>query len=154
MKAKTVLLGIGVAVAGLALVGWQKAKNLKDTFDMMSLVPVGIRKVDFISLTTTKLNVDIRLVNPTTQAFSINGVVATLKRLVVYYKGKYLGSADLNISAIDVPANGTALIKDIPVTVENLAAITVLLDLGNIDMKNLQITATIEALGSEYQITQ
>lgn len=154
MKAKTVLIGLGIAIGGLALVGWQKAKSLKDTFDKMSIVPVALRKVDFISLTTTRLNVDVRLVNPTQQAFSVSGVVATLKRLIVFYKGKYVGSADLNITAFDVPANGTSLIKDIPLTVENFAALSILLDIGNIDMKNLQITATIEALGSEYQITQ
>ncbi|WDO13049.1 hypothetical protein MH928_17220 [Flavobacterium sp. WW92] len=152
MKTKTILIGLGVAVVGLAILGAAKVKNLADIFDKMSIKPVGIRKISFLNLSSTKFNLDVRLVNPTNQAFSVNGVVATLTRLVIYYKGKYLAEADLNISEIEVPANGSVVISDIPVTADNLAALEVLFDFGNLNMKNLEITATVSALGIEYQI--
>lgn len=153
MKTSHLIIG-GVAVIGaVSYLGYKKVESLADTFDKMTIKPVGARNFK-PSWGSLKFNLDVALHNPTAQDFAVNGMVATLKRLVMNYKGQFLGYADLNIDEISIPKFNTLVIRDLPITVGTGILIQNLLSVTSLDFNDLQITAVIEALGSEFTISQ
>lgn len=153
MKTKTLLIAGALAVAGFAIFSYNKVTNLIDIFSKMTIQPVGLRNLK-VSFTAITFNLDIDLKNPTSQDFAVSGYVATLKRLVINYKGQFLGVADVNIDEVAVPKFNSLRIKDLPVVVAPKTLVQNIMTITSLDYKDLQITAVIEALGTEYTITQ
>lgn len=119
----------------------------------MTIAPAGVRNIK-VSLTSITFNLDVALKNPTGQDFAVSGYVATLKRIIINYKGQFLGVADVNIDEIGVPKFNTLVIRDLPVVVATSALLQNIMTITSLDYKDLQITAVVEALGTEYTITQ
>lgn len=153
MKTKTLLITAGIAIAGIALLGYKKVTDLQATFDRMSLYPVGVRNIK-VGWLQTKLDIDVAFKNPTNMDFAVNGVVATLRRIYVNYKGKVLGVAEVNIDSISIPAYQTLVIKDLTVIASNPDLLQNVIALTSISLSDLQITAVVDVMGTEFTLTQ
>jgi len=162
MKTKNILITAGVAIGAIALLGYRKATNLQYVFERMTITPAGVRNVKLTNFgSLIKFELDVKLTNPTSQAFAVNGMVATLRALQISYKGKHFGDAFVNIDEISIPPYNSLVIKNLPVSVQtttvldSLSTISSVNDLMNIiNINDIKITAIIEALGTEYTITQ
>lgn len=152
MKTKHLLIGGGVAIAALALYGYKKVVDLTATFDAMTIKPSSIRKIK-LSWSSLTFNLDIRINNPTAQDFAVNGLVATLKSIVINYKGKYLGTAVVNIDEIMIPKFSSLVIRDLPIIIENSELLENIWTITDLTINDLTITAVVEVLGSEYTIS-
>jgi len=153
MKTKTILITAGLALAGIALIGYKKVTDLQATFDKMKLYPVGVRNIK-IGWLQTKLDIDVAFKNPTNMDFAVNGVIATLRRIYVSYKGKTLGVAEVNIDSISIPAYQTLVIKNLTVIASNPDLLQNALSLTEISISDLQITAVVDVMGNEFTLTQ
>lgn len=153
MKTKTLLITAGIAIAGIAVLGYKKATDLQATFDKMSLYPVGVRNIK-VGWLQTKLDIDVAFKNPTNMDFAVNGVIATLRRIYVNYKGKVLGVAEVNIDSISIPAYQTLVIKDLTVIASNPDLLQNVIALTSISLSDLQITAVVDVMGTEFTLTQ
>lgn len=152
MKTKHLLIGGGVAIAALALYGYKKVVDLTATFDAMTIKPSSIRKIK-LSWSSLNFNLDVRINNPTAQDFAVNGLVATLKSIVINYKGKYLGTAVVNIDEIMIPKFSSLVIRDLPIIIENSELLENIWTITDLTINDLTITAVVEVLGSEYTIS-
>lgn len=152
MKTKHLLIGGGVAIAALALYGYKKVVDLTATFDAMTIKPSSIRnpKLKWSSLT---FDLDIRINNPTSQDFAVNGLVATLKSIVINYKGKFLGTAVVNIDEIMIPKFSSLVIRDLPILIENSVLLKNIWTITGLSVNDFTITGVVEVLGSEYTIS-
>lgn len=153
MKAKTILIGAGLAIVGVALLGYTKVTDLQWIFSKMTIKPVAIRKIK-ISFSSISFNLDIQLTNPTTQDFAVNGYGARLTKVIVSKNGKPLGVSIVNMGEISVPAYGSFVIKDVPVIVIPSVVLENLDTIFQTGIEDLQISSVIEVLGEEYVITQ
>lgn len=153
--AKKILITSGIIIGALALVGWRKAKNLQSVFDKMKIKPVALSNFD-ISLSRLFFKVDISFENPSSEDFSLNGYVVSLKKIDIYYNGIYIGQATTNLISISVPANSTLIVYDIPVEipVKSLPYIILQAITNGLSLSSLKINATVNALGKDYLITQ
>lgn len=153
MKTKTILITAGIAITGLAILGYKKVTELQATFDKMTLYPVGVRNVK-LGWLQTRLDIDVAFKNPTNMDFAVNGVVATLRRIYVNYKGKVLGVAEVNIDSITIPAYQTLVLKNLTVTVSNTDLLESAISLTEISLSDLQISAVVDVMGNEFILTQ
>lgn len=152
MKAKTVFIGVGLFLAGLAYVGWQKIQALKAVFDKMTIRPSGISGISLnLEYFTFKLSFEIH--NPTAEAFSVTGAsIAKIKRILVYRSGKFLGQATLNLEELDIPAISSIEIKNVPFQVSVQNIVENLSTIQDLKLSDLTIVCIVEVLGKEYVI--
>lgn len=155
MKTKNIIITAGIAVTALALFGYKKVADLQYVFERMTITPSAVRNFKIANFgATIKFDLDVKLTNPTSQAFAVNGMVATLRALKINYKGKHLGDAFVNIDEISIPPYNFLILKNLPVAVATTTLLDNLSTLTSINVNDLQVTAIIEALGTEYTITQ
>src|SRR5690606_13673390 len=151
MSAKGVLLTIGLAIGGLAWLGYRKVKSLKAVFDNMTIAPSGIRNLK-LGIKEVSFLLDFTITNPASEAFSVSGAsIASLNRIMVYKDGNLIGMATVNMGAIEIPSNGELTIKNVPFKIATESALNLLLQ-DNIDINKLTILAVIDVLGNEYTI--
>lgn len=151
MKTKTLIVsGIGVLVA-LAVIGYKKVADLQAIFDKMTIDPAGIRNIK-LSWSTVSFNLDVKLTNTTSQAFTVTGIPATFRRMYISYRGTFLGAAEVHLDAINIPAFSSVILKDLPVVVDTKAIISQLGNLQNISTNDLTVAAVIAVAGKEFTI--
>lgn len=153
-KAKKILLIVAVLAASIIAYGAYKAWQLKAIFDQMTIKPGGLPKNIKASLTNMRFELDVVLSNPTAEKFALTGYVATLKKVMVKYKGVYLGQANVNIDEIIVPDNSTAIIPNVPIDVATTALLDNLMVFtsGAFKLSDFEIKGEVEVLGKIYQI--
>lgn len=156
MKAKTILIGAGIALlAGVAFAA-KKLKTLQAVFDEMTISPADIS--DFKVKGTfpffeIHFKLDIKITNPTTEAFSVSGAsLAVLKSISIYRKGEFLAKADLNLTELIIQPKSSVVIKYIPFTASAVNVLQNALTMSSININELTIIATVEVLGTEYEI--
>lgn len=154
---KKVLLVGGLFAAGLSVLAYNKAKNLSGIFDQMTIRPHGIPKNIKINLTQITFDIDIVLNNPTGQDFAVSGYVATLSQVMVYFKGKFLGVANVLIDDISVPRYDSLVLKNIPVTVATSTILSNIMTIydqlqSTTAMSDIKFTAVVDVLGVNYEI--
>lgn len=152
MKLKHILIASGLFIGAAAAFGYQKVKNLQAIFDKMSIKPVDISGLN-VGAVRIKFKLDIKIVNPTNEYFSVSGAsVARLKTLSIFRNGDYLGTANLDLEEIDIPANSYKLLKYVPFEVDTLNLVTNIFSMASVDISQLTIVATVDVLGTEYII--
>ena len=153
MNLKKVLIASGIALAGMAFLGYQKVQNLKSVFDRMTIRPSGLSNIKVIGLSTLRFDLSIKITNPTNEAFSVSGIsLATFKRIMVYRKGEYLGMATINLGEIEIPAGQTIEIKNVPFEAATINVLKNLLTIESLSIDQLTMVAVVEVLGTEYTI--
>lgn len=101
---------------------------------------------------TMNFDIDILLKNPAYEDFAVTGYVATLVQVNAFFKNKYVGSADVFIDEISVPANDILILHDIPMSVNYLNALQNINDIENLTINDFSFTGVIEVLGVKYEI--
>lgn len=148
---KKILFISALVLGGLAYLGWRKVENLKEHFSKLKILPIGVS--DFkATLKEIRFKVDVQIYNPEPESFDVSGIIATLKRLNVYWKGQFLATGSLNITSISIPAKDKLILHDIEVIVPLTNVMQVLTVLDTISVNDLQVEAVVEALGENYLI--
>ncbi|UUC45591.1 hypothetical protein [Flavobacterium cerinum] len=151
--AKKILITGGVIIVGLALMGWNKAKNLTKVFSKIDIIPSLPKNID-INWKRLFFKLDITFTNGSNEDLSLNGYVVTLKRLDIYYDGKYVASAYPYLTSISIPAYNSLIVHDIPVEIPLTAMPNIVLQITDFNLSLLKVNATVDVLGKEYLITQ
>lgn len=156
---KNLLIAGALTLVGLSLLASEKIDNLIAIFDKMTIkpnsVPKNIKLLNpnkFGIPQTLSFDIDIILKNPTGEDFAASGYIADLTKVNVYYKEKFLGSANVNINEISVPKTDTLILYNIPIQVQTLNILSNAAAITNININDLIFTGTIEVLGIEYEI--
>ena len=160
MSLRKIVIGVGiVAVVGYYLLG-NKVKKIIEEFQNVKVYPVAFKNLDAkwndgIPYVTFKL--DLRMFNPTPVNFNASIVAVTLKRILFYDKKKLLfGSSEVNINALNIPANSSIVLKDILVKLDLQTAITTAITiLGNdgFNVKEIRTEAVVSILGIDYKLS-
>ncbi len=144
------LLGLAAILGAVYYFGKNKAKDFKVFYKNLKISLLGLSNIGWKNGKIT-LDVSLKFANNSDVDFSLStGGALTLNRIFFYSKaGEKLGVANLNMSHIEIPANGSLILKNIPATVpiteiEDFFG-TALSIFSNID--NLKIKLEITALG-------
>ena len=141
------LLGIGAL--------WYKSKlnKWKETMKKLKALPTGIRNFD-INFKRMRFNLDVTIYNPTNDNFNPDGVVATVKRIILKDKtAKRIATITVNKSFLSIPAIGKHVLKDLIVEVPILENISNWQNLSQIkSINDIQTETILGVLGKEYSI--
>lgn len=152
MKTKHILLAVGTAFAGLMVYAYKRVTETKAIMQQMDIWPSDISNIA-AGLTWFRFNISFKIENPTDADFSVSGLgLITVKRIMVYRKGRYLGMSEVNISDIEIPAKTTREIKHIPFKIETANVLRNILTIESFSLEELRIVAVLEVLGSEYTL--
>lgn len=149
---KKVILGTIVAVGIYSLVKFNK---VKESVGELKLKINGLSNLD-ISIKQIRFNLSLKILNPTNEHIGINTYKLLKLHQIKFYNKRnkaYLGTANVNISDVQIPGKNAIEIKDIPtrLPVENLISNLDLFQ-GNIDDK-LLINLHFESLGKQFVLT-
>ncbi|KFF17373.1 hypothetical protein [Flavobacterium hydatis] len=160
MSVKKIVIGAGIlAIAGYFYLE-QRVKKIIEQFEFVRIYPVAFKKLDakwndakpFVTF-----NLDLKLVNPTAQNFSAQLTAVTLKRILFYdKKNMLLGTANVNVKAINIAANSSMIIPNVPVQLDLQTAITNVLGALNVSSFNssdIRIEVIVSILGTEHKIS-
>jgi hypothetical protein len=160
MSVRKIIIGVGiVAVVGYYLLG-NKIKRIVEQFQYVKVYPVAFKKFDVkwndgVPFVTFLL--DLKMVNPTGVTFDANIVAVTLKRILFYDKRNMLfGSSEVNINAINIPANSSIVLKEIPVKLDLQTAITTAITILRNDgfkINEIRTEAVVSILGIDYTLS-
>lgn len=167
--------GVKIALGAVAIIaltgvfGYNKAMQLTDTFGKMTMKVVGVSKVKIKGGTWQNLfkdavltfNISLYFHNPTADDFTVSGFgVASLKKVGIFIKNKFVGESVVNISEISIPSNNELIIHDLPVSVsvgnvmDVVPDIISLVNSNNNDFLNsMKVSATLDVAGTEFEIT-
>ena len=154
MGIKTIL-GVGaLAIGGMVYFGKDKYNQYNGVLKSLQFKIKGVKNIQ-LKNGNVSFDLDMQLVNPTATAIDVPGEKIVVKTLHFYTPtGKYLGDANTNLSNIDMPANGTRLITNIPVSL-SLATIgnsfSEILTIIS-DTSVLKIKADMEAFGHSFTL--
>jgi len=150
---KTVLSLGALAATGIAVFSKGKYGEYKNVINSLQFKIEKIKKVSFQNGVT--FDVDINIINPTNTAIDVPGKQLVIKSIQFFAKnGNKLGVAQPNLSNIQLPANGSRLITNIPVQLslseigENFSEI---LDIAS-NPKNIILSLEVEAFGQAFTI--
>ena len=149
---KKVILGL---VAGIGIYSLVKYQKVKESLGELSIKISGINNLK-ANFTQIRFNLSFVIHNPTNTHIGVNTYkLLSLKQIKFYNKtnNAYLGTANVNFSNIQIPANQTLEIKDVPTVlpVKNILS-NLKLFRGNIE-ENLLIKLQFESLGKQFELT-
>lgn len=152
---KNILIISTLVVGGLAFYGYKKLQQIKAIFSVMEILPVGFSNFDFnLKSGKIRMKIDVKLINNSTDDLFVSGAgLAVLKKIVILYKGVYLGEGEVNINAIHLPANNVLIIKNTPIEGSAMNLLANAKNLMNFSIDDVTIIGTIEAMGKQYEIS-
>lgn len=158
---RNLLIAGTLGIIAFGLMASDKIDQLTAIFGQMTIKPNSLPKnIRFSNPNvlgipkTLSFDIDIILKNPTAEDFAVSGYVATLTNVNVYFKGKMLGNAAVNIDEVSVPSNDTMILHDINIKVEALDILQNATAFQNINVNDLTFTGTIDVLGIAYEVGQ
>jgi hypothetical protein len=149
---KKILFGVIAIISLFAIYGYKKAKDMADIFAKITVKPNSLPKDVKINFNTISFTIDILMENPTVDDFAVTGYIATLSKVKVFYKQKYLGEAKVNIYEISVPGKGQLILHDIPVVLPVDNILSNATDFLNLNINDLTFTGIIDVAGNEFEI--
>lgn len=157
---RNILIGGAILGTVMFLIAKDKIETAIDVFSKINIKPNGIPKnVSFSDPNALDIpqkihfTIDILLNNPAFQELSVSGFgVASLKSIDIYFKDIQLGTANLQLDEIVVPAQSQTIIKDIPFTGNTLSVLSNATAFANAKASDFKFTGIIEVLGIEYEI--
>ncbi len=151
---KTLLAVAGVAVGGGLLLGKNKFDEYRNVLNQMKFKIKSVKGIKLISGNVV-FDVDMELTNPTDVAITVPGKKLVVKNLHFFTpSGKKLGVASPNISDIDMPANGSRIITNVPATISLDAVGSSFSEVLSVvlDPTKLKVTADLEAFGRSFSV--
>ncbi|MBK5192981.1 MAG: hypothetical protein JJE07_07175 [Flavobacteriaceae bacterium] len=154
MSIKLLLGAAAIAAGGFIYFGKDKYDKYNSVLTNLQFKIKSVKKVNMVNGIVV-FDADIEVQNPTNMAIDVPGNQILLKNIHFYSKsGAYLGIATPNIADIQLPANGSRLITNIPVKVSLKTIGNSFSEILGIvsNPKNLHITADIEAFGQSITV--
>ena len=154
MGIKTKHIIIGGAILGIGAIWYSsKLNKWKETMTKLKAIPTGLRNFD-VNFKRMRFNLDVTLYNPTNDNFSPDGIIATVKRIILKDKTeKRIATITVNKSFISIPAKGKFGLKDLIVEIPVLENISNWQNLSKIrSVNDIQIETILSVLGKEYSI--
>ena len=146
----------GAALAGLALLGKNKASTLGYVIDKLDVSVKKMRNIKLSGLTVLNLIVDVQLYNPTAENLTLTaGKVVRLVKMEFYdTTGRFLGESYPNIDGIEIPARSGLTLTGIPVklNLQNADALINAALSSAMSESSLNYKLTFEALGQSFTI--
>lgn len=151
---KKVLYVAGGALVVSSIVGFQKVSKIKNIFDKMEITPDSFSKFSpDIPKALIRFNLNVKLSNKISDDLYVTGVsVATLKEIIIFYKGTYIATAKVNITEISIPGNTDLIIKNIPVEVAGVNVLQNVTSFLNFDFNLITVKGVIRVLNVDYLI--
>jgi hypothetical protein len=157
-KKTAIIIGLVLLIAAALAISIAKAKALVRIFQKITMEPNRVSNIS-ISLNQINFNIDILMINPSPDAFEVNGMgIASLKEISVYYDGVFVAKSFPNISEIAIPAENQLVLPNIPVVInEPLKLLASNLTLAysmiqNFDVNKLSTTGVIRVAGQDINI--
>lgn len=156
MNLKTILTVSAVAMGSTLLFGGKKATNYMKVADNLQF---GLKSVNGIDLKDRNIvfKADVELINPTEISIDIPGNNLVVKNIHFFTQsGVKLGTANVNVSEITLPANGSRVITNIPVVLSMDAIGASFSEILSIvsDPKQLNIEAELEVFGKSFTVNE
>jgi len=154
MNIKLILGAAAVAVGGFVYFGKGKYDKYNSVLANLQFKIKGIKKLNMVQGIVV-FDADIEVVNPSNIAIDVPGNQILLKNIHFYSNsGAYLGVATPNIADIQMPANGSRLITNIPVKVSLQTIGNSFSEILGIvsNPETLKVTADIEAFGKAFTV--
>lgn len=149
---KKILVVAGLVVVGFALLGYKKITELQATFTNMTITPYGLPRKLKPGLRTSSFVMDFIFKNLDAVDFYVTGAdIAWLSKIDIVYNNQTIGTANLGIKELSVPAYQSTIIRDVEFEIDTAAIINNLQNLDDILAKSKYI-AYVNALGTEYKI--
>ncbi|WP_158728640.1 hypothetical protein [Flavobacterium sp. I-STPA6A] len=159
MSSKIAKIGIGLGLVVVAVSLFKnKAQKVVSQFSEIAIIPIGLKNFNG-KWNNGKPNVsfllDLNFINPTPTAFSVDGVVLTLKKLVFYdQNGIYIGETNLNMSSLSIAEKSSTTVRNIPISLDlqtTLMNAIRIVNSGGFDLSKIKTEVTISILGIEYK---
>lgn len=159
MSVKKIIIGAGIiAIAGYFFIE-NKLQNIIDKLQYLKIYPTAIKKFNLKwrqdGVPYVSFNLDIKLLNPTSEVFSAKILAVKLKRIIFYDKNNVLlGTAIVDTESITIPANGSITIFNVPIQLEikSLASSIASVFQNTFTVKDIRIEAIVSILGAEHKI--
>lgn len=139
----------------------EKAQKLTAQFSEVKILPIGFKNLGGKwnnGKPNVSFNIDLNFINPTPTAFSADGVILTLKKLVFYdQNGIYLGETALNMSSLNIPAKSSTIVRNVPISLDlqtTLMNAIAIINNGGFSMDKIKTEVVISILGIEYKLKQ
>jgi len=155
----TLIFGTLAVVLGSLYIK-DKINTAIDVFDKITIKPFSLPKSIKFSEPNwlgipqrIDLMMDIVINNPDYQDLSVSGFgVATLKSVDVFFKNALIGSANLMLDEIEVPAQSSYVIKNVPFTGRTLSILSNAEAFANANINDFRFVSKLELAGIEYEI--
>ena len=157
---KNLLIGTGIALAFFSFAVYDSVTTALTVFEKIGIKPISLpKKISFSNPNdlgipqNISFAIDIKIENPDFREFAVSGYgVASLKQVDIYFKDFHLGTANLELEEITVPAQSSLIIEDVPFVGNTLSVLQNATAFSNLSLSDLRFTGIIEALGTQYQI--
>ena len=159
MSSTIAKIGIGIGLVAVAISLFKnKAQQVVSQFSEISIIPIGLKNFNGKwnnGKPNVSFSLDLNFINPTPTAFSVDGVVLTLKKLVFYdQNGIYIGETNLNMSSLSIAAKSSTAVRNVPISLDLqttlMNAITIV-NSGGFDLSKIKTEVIISILGIEYK---
>jgi hypothetical protein len=159
---KIAKIGIGIGIVAIAVNLFKnKAQQLVSQFGDIAIIPIGFKNFSGKwnnGKPNVSFNIDLNFINPTPTAFSADGVILTLKKLMFYdQNGIYLGETTLNMSSLNIPAKSSTTVRNVPISLDlqtTLINAVTIINSGGFDFNKIKTEIVISILGMEYKTKQ
>ena len=153
---KRIAIGVGVSLAVGAILGYNKAEQVKQLFKDLTFKIDKLKDIQFNGFSQPLTIVtDVVLKNNSNYEFSINtGGLINLNRVDFYTKnGKKIGEANKQISNITLLSQNTTIIEDVEVIIQPKDLVNIALtDFNSLEPKDFIVKAQIDILGKPYTV--
>lgn len=155
-------IGIGIGILAIAINLFKnKAQQLVSQFGDIAIIPVGFKNFTAKwnnGKPRATFNIDLNFINPTPTAFSADGVILTLEKIVFYDQNNiYLGETALNMTSLNIPAKSSVTIRNISIALNLQTTLTnaiLIINSGDFAMDKIKTEVVINILGIEYKTKQ
>jgi hypothetical protein len=157
---KNLLIVGTLTIIGLTLLAKEKIDQTMATFGKIGILPNSLPKqIKFSNPNAIAIpqnisfNMDILIENPDTEDLSVSGFgVAKLREVQIFFKNVLLGTTNLQLNEITIPAKGKTVLKDVAFTGKTLAIGQNIAAFANPKLADFKFLGTIEILGIDYEI--
>lgn len=128
-----------------------KGKQVVQAYKNIETKVVGVRNVK-AGISTFTMDIDVLVSNTGGVSIDVNtgGLVTLTKVNLFSAKGTLIGTSTPGATNLNIPANGSQLIKNIPTSINSAYVLEALTDINNV--KNVTTTIEIQVAGKTITI--
>ena len=158
--AKKILLAGVLTIIGLSLIASAKISKLSAIFERITIKPASLPKnIKFFNPNNLQIPqnfsflIDLKITNPDYESFTVSGLgVAKLHTVDVFLKDVHIGTAEVELEDIDIPAQSVYTLKDLKVVGNTLSILSGAEAFANLNLNDLRFIANITVAGLDYEL--